>query len=350
MRKFFAILGALLILSQLALAADYSCTFDNTVAHINCNLVGASSSFCALAGPGAVANNPAVATTCSSSTIVCTLRNYTGSATTLRCSNTPSYRSGPTAMTSADGSTGLNTGDTPTCTYNDCATNQISCASAYAYQQCVPDPASPSCNHFQTTNCVANAPCDSSTAAKLAVCAGVPSTSITAQGGVYFKSTTTGTGNSTGGTNTAGNAITPNASSPYTYNGKTYYIVSGGNPAMNTGTKVCASVGKTCVGYTANTNAVCQYFHPTASVTTSVNGSKAGFYCNGPPQTGLACGASYNNCQVCPACNVNATCDEDIGGLFREMYVECAGAQGNAPANIPTTIDASMQAQLSQVA
>lgn len=67
----------------------------------------------------------------------------------------------------------------------------------------------------------------------------------------------------------------------------------------------------------------CKLEHPTASVTTGVNGSKAGFYCDGAPQKGAACEKAKNNCQVCPACNVNADCSTAIGEQFREMYVQC---------------------------
>ncbi|MDO8523492.1 MAG: hypothetical protein Q7S12_04430 [bacterium] len=114
------------------------------------------------------------------------------------------------------------------------------------------------------------------------------------------------------------------ASEPYNYKGYDYYVVNGNDSAMNSGAKVCANVGKQCVGYTANTNDVCGYFHSSASKTTSVNGSKAGFYCDGSPQKGLACENNKNNCQICPNCNVNADCNTQIGDQFREMYIECA--------------------------
>ena len=111
-----------------------------------------------------------------------------------------------------------------------------------------------------------------------------------------------------------------------TVSGKTYYKVSAGT-TMNTGTKVCAAAGKTCVGYTnLNSTTVCKAFHPTAKNLGSVNGSKAGFYCDGAPQTGLACANVKNTCEVCPTCNVNADCNFDVSGLFREMYVECGSA------------------------
>ena len=110
------------------------------------------------------------------------------------------------------------------------------------------------------------------------------------------------------------------------YNGKTYYMVNGLDPKMDSGNEVCGSIGKKCVGYThQGTNAVCKLFHPNAKTLVSVNGSKSGFFCNGAPQKGLACEKTMNTCEVCPACNVNADCTTAIGQQFREMYVECGG-------------------------
>src|SRR5436305_170377 len=73
------------------------------------------------------------------------------------------------------------------------------------------------------------------------------------------------------------------------FNGHTYYKVNAADPNMNTGNKVCAAVAKACIGYTAGNVNVCKMFHPTASVLTSVNGSKSAFYCDGAPQQGIAC-------------------------------------------------------------
>lgn len=107
------------------------------------------------------------------------------------------------------------------------------------------------------------------------------------------------------------------------HQGKAYYVVSGNNRAFDTGTEVCRSVGKTCVGYTANTTALCRQLHPTAKAVTTIQGSKSGFYCDGRPQTGV-CSTTKNSCLVCPTCKVNAGCDTEIGSQFKEMYVECA--------------------------
>ncbi len=216
----FLVIFLLILIALPVIATDYECEFDSR-ANINCQLVGAASSFCQLAGPGPVANNPAVATTCITNTpstpgkVICTLRNYTGSANSIRCSNTVSLVSGP-ILVGGQANIGTN------CPYNDCELNQISCASAYAFQQCVVDSSDPRCNKWQATNCVANAPCKSGTAAELAVCAGVPTTQIQSQNGLYFVSSTSG------GTNPGSNPILPanqNNSGSFSFNGKTYYVV-----------------------------------------------------------------------------------------------------------------------------
>ncbi len=114
-----------------------------------------------------------------------------------------------------------------------------------------------------------------------------------------------------------------------TVGGKTYYIVEGNTPALDTGKEACASVGLTCTGYTnLSSNAVCAAAHPGAKQVTDVNGSKNGFYCDGSPQTGLGCGGTKNanTCKVCPTCNLNANCDTAIGALYREMFVSCGRA------------------------
>ncbi|MEK6958333.1 MAG: hypothetical protein AABW99_05135 [archaeon] len=328
--------------ATLASAADYQCVYKNQ-GQVNCNLAGAKESFCKLGMAVTGTTTFGSVISCSNNTpsgngqVVCGA-SHSGAANQVKCSNTTYLKSGPTQTS----------GSVDSCSYNDCALNQVSCASAYAYQQCVPDSASPGCNKWQATNCAANAPCYSTTAAQLATCMGVPAANISSSNGVYFVSGSSGSGSSvTGsgsngnsgnsgsqgnadGSNNSGSGNNAAAGSCYTYNGKTYCVVTSTDSAKNTGNEVCVSVGKTCVGYTAYTTDVCKYFHPSASVTTTVNGSKAGFYCNGPPQTGLACESAFNNCQVCPACNVNVTCGEEIGGLFREMYVECSGGSSGA--------------------
>ncbi len=122
-----------------------------------------------------------------------------------------------------------------------------------------------------------------------------------------------------------------------TIHGKTYYVVKANDVNMNSGDKVCASHGLTCVGYkTYGTNDVCKAFHPTAATMVSVNGSKAGFYCDGAPQQGLACEGIRNTCEVCPACNENRDCSTDLTALnqIREAYVECSGG---AASDTPTS-------------
>ena len=105
--------------------------------------------------------------------------------------------------------------------------------------------------------------------------------------------------------------------------GKTYYVVSAVDPTHDSGAEVCALVGKSCVGYTAFTTNACKQAHPSAASKSDMNGSKAGFYCDGSPQGGV-CAREQNTCHICPTCNVNATCETQIGDLYREMYVECS--------------------------
>lgn len=110
------------------------------------------------------------------------------------------------------------------------------------------------------------------------------------------------------------------------FNGNTYYVVDGNNTALDSGNEVCGAVGMVFDSYKSiNTTGVCKALHPTAKEVVSVNGSKAGFYCNGLPQKGLACEKFKNTCQVCPACNLNAAADgnQTIGSQFAEMYVWC---------------------------
>jgi hypothetical protein len=118
---------------------------------------------------------------------------------------------------------------------------------------------------------------------------------------------------------------------------KTYYIVDASNPDMNTGNKVCAAAGAKCVGYTDFTTNACKAAHKNAAIKSDANGSKAGFYCDGAPQGGV-CANEKNTCHICPNCNVNATCETQIGDLYREMYVECSGGEVVAAAD-PTNSD-----------
>jgi hypothetical protein len=111
-------------------------------------------------------------------------------------------------------------------------------------------------------------------------------------------------------------------SQPFSYQGKDYYVVTSTYPSEDTGDEVCAKVGKGCVGYTAYTDDVCDYFHPGASVTSNLDGDVSGVYCNGPPQTGV-CAGKYDTCHTCPQCSAGVDCSTPIGGLYREMYVEC---------------------------
>ena len=94
------------------------------------------------------------------------------------------------------------------------------------------------------------------------------------------------------------------------------------DPNFDTGNEVCASVGMVCVGYTEPSDAVCQLFHPDAGRTFSTTGDPSAVYCDGPPQEGI-CGSLFNDCHACPTCEVGFGCAEEIGSLYREMFVEC---------------------------
>ncbi|MDO8646941.1 MAG: hypothetical protein Q7R70_00810 [Candidatus Diapherotrites archaeon] len=329
MNKFQFLLISLLILSFFAVSAssaNYQCVFKNQ-GQVNCNAVNAGQTFCKLAmtitGTATFGNN----TSCTNNTpgqtgsIVCQV-SHSGPANQVRCSNTTYLESGPVVVG----------GQAPSCSYNDCALNQVSCASAFAFQKCVPDSSSPGCNKWQATNCVANAPCNSQTTTQLATCMGVQASQISSQNGVFFFNNSQPVNDQPKPA-----PIQAEPTDCKIVNGKTYCVVSSTDSSKNTGNKVCKSFGKTCVGYTDFSNESCKSFHPTASATTSVNGSKAGFYCNGPPQTGLACEKAANNCQVCPACNVNADCDYDISGFFREMFVECSSGDSSS-FTVPSSI------------
>lgn len=120
-------------------------------------------------------------------------------------------------------------------------------------------------------------------------------------------------------------------SGPIVYGGKNYYAVNSADPTENTGAKVCAKAGATYIGFTARTTDVCKAFHPSAAVTSGMDGSSTGFYCNGAPQQGV-CAKQVNTCNICPACNLNVDANTDISDQYREMYVECG-----APSQAGTT-------------
>ncbi len=118
-------------------------------------------------------------------------------------------------------------------------------------------------------------------------------------------------------------------SNPVTVGGKTYYKVTSTDPTEDTGNEVCTKLGKVCVGYTDTTSNVCKQFNPRATVSSSLSGDKSGVYCDGSPQGGV-CSTKKQTCHTCPACTVSVQCNQPIGGLYREMYVECANpSQGN---------------------
>jgi hypothetical protein len=103
---------------------------------------------------------------------------------------------------------------------------------------------------------------------------------------------------------------------------KLYYVVKAGDPSMDTGDAVCASVGKKCVGYTDFSVTACLAFHSSAAVVSDLDGAKAGFYCDGPPVGGV-CGREKNTCHICPKCNINMDCQRHQSDLYTESFVEC---------------------------
>ncbi|MFH1473513.1 MAG: hypothetical protein ABIE55_01330 [Candidatus Aenigmatarchaeota archaeon] len=113
-------------------------------------------------------------------------------------------------------------------------------------------------------------------------------------------------------------------SEAFNYNSKDYYIVTSTDPTEDTGDEVCEKLGMDCVGYTAQTTVVCKNFHSDAATTSSLDGDISGVYCDGTPQSGI-CATKSNTCHICPECSAGVDCATPIGGLYREMYVECSG-------------------------
>lgn len=107
--------------------------------------------------------------------------------------------------------------------------------------------------------------------------------------------------------------------------GKQYYTVTSTDSAMDTGDEVCASVGQSCIGYTLSTNEACKLAHPSASTSSTSSGDASTVYCDGAPQGGV-CATEKNTCHSCPTCSAGVSCETPIGGLYREMYVECGSA------------------------
>jgi hypothetical protein len=103
---------------------------------------------------------------------------------------------------------------------------------------------------------------------------------------------------------------------------RTMYAVKSTDPTGDTGNKVCAKVGKQCLGYTDFSLSSCLAFHPDAASVSDLDGARAGFYCNGLPQGGV-CAREINTCHICAQCNTNMECDTVVGALYRETFVEC---------------------------
>jgi len=115
-------------------------------------------------------------------------------------------------------------------------------------------------------------------------------------------------------------------SNPINSNGKTYYVVSASDPTEDTGDEVCAKVGMACLGYTDTSSATCLQDNPGAASYSSGSGDASGVYCNGAPQNGV-CATLTNTCATCPTCTKSVACNEPIGGLYNEMFVECGAGQ-----------------------
>lgn len=111
---------------------------------------------------------------------------------------------------------------------------------------------------------------------------------------------------------------------PFNANGKEYYVVTADDPTEDSGLEVCAKVGKTCVGYTNADSTVCKQVHPNAADLTSASGDASGTYCDGSPQTGV-CANNADTCLTCPTCTTGIQCQDAIGNLYKEAYVECTG-------------------------
>ncbi len=121
-------------------------------------------------------------------------------------------------------------------------------------------------------------------------------------------------------------AFAAKAGDRYQLGGKNYYLVDGNNPNMNSGDRVCQSLGLKCAGYTAHTSKLCKNFHPDAKTDYgTVNGSSAEFYCDSKERHDIACQNEANTCLSCAACGINATCSDQVDYHFAEMYVECVG-------------------------
>ncbi len=112
-------------------------------------------------------------------------------------------------------------------------------------------------------------------------------------------------------------------------NGADYYVVTSTLAGEDTGDEVCASLGLECLGYTQIDDTVCMLAHPGASQVTDTSGDRTAVYCDGAPQAGICAGLT-NTCLECPTCTNSVSCSDPIGGLYREMYVQCGPATGTS--------------------
>jgi hypothetical protein len=99
--------------------------------------------------------------------------------------------------------------------------------------------------------------------------------------------------------------------------------------AMNTGTsgdQACAGQGMNCVEplpVGTPPQEICLLFHPTASVTSSSNGTQQAIWCGGTA-VGLACETKVNVCHHCPLCRIDGIfCSTSSSSIVDSIFVEC---------------------------
>ncbi len=88
------------------------------------------------------------------------------------------------------------------------------------------------------------------------------------------------------------------------------------------GNDICAAQNMTCAGVPVFSppSAACSAFHPTANVTSSLNGWRQSVFCFF--NSGLAC-LNQNSCHDCPLCDPGLSCGITNSILFEELFVEC---------------------------
>lgn len=115
----------------------------------------------------------------------------------------------------------------------------------------------------------------------------------------------------------------------FSVKGKDFVEVSS-DGQFNTGTKACRVLGGACKGYPVMNNAACLQFNPDAKNKESIHGSPFDYFCsaNSNKEDEACAGTQVNTCVNCPDCDNNVTCDEAIGELYDNAYVECEFEDG----------------------